>query len=218
MKPVRIIIFAKAPVPGRVKTRLIPALGALGAAQLARRMLGHAVGAALAAGIGTVELCAAPQRTDPAWQDLALPGALVWSDQGEGGLGERMARAASRAVGSGEAVLLIGTDCPALDAHALQAAARALVAHDAVMVPTADGGYALLGLNRFDPAIFNDICWSTATVAGATLNRISALGWRVHQRPTVHDIDEPADLRWIPSAWQTVLESDRPGTGTVSSA
>ena len=70
---VRIVIIAKAPRPGYAKTRLIPALGAQGAAALAQRMLRHAVSIALDAGVGPVELCAAPNRQDPAWAALALP-------------------------------------------------------------------------------------------------------------------------------------------------
>ncbi|MDD2875278.1 MAG: glycosyltransferase, partial [Azoarcus sp.] len=90
MKPTRIIIFAKAPVAGYAKTRLIPALGAEGASRLARRMLAHTVGNALRANLGPVELCAAPSTVDPAWRELALPPELQWSEQGEGDLGARM--------------------------------------------------------------------------------------------------------------------------------
>jgi len=81
---VRIVLFAKAPLPGLAKTRLIPALGALGAAELARRMLKHAVTQALAAEVGPVELCVTPFHQESTWQSLGIPAAVTWSDQGEG--------------------------------------------------------------------------------------------------------------------------------------
>jgi rSAM/selenodomain-associated transferase 1 len=202
MSAVRILIFAKAPVAGLAKTRLIPSLGAQGAAELARRMLAYTVEQALSAGVGPVELCVTPSPADPVWQAFAAPTSASWSDQGEGDLGARMARAARRSDGTGEAVLLIGTDCPALDAALLQSAAQSLETFDATLVPSADGGYVLLGLKRFHASLFQDIEWSTATVARETLLRLDELGCRVHIRPKVHDIDEPADLQWLPHEWR----------------
>lgn len=196
-KPVRIVIFAKAPLPGFAKTRLIPALGAQGAADLARRMLTCTLHAALAAQVGTVELCVSPAPADPVWPTFELSQAVQWTDQGEGDLGERMARAARRTLDGGESVLLIGTDCPELDAAQLLRAANALQRSDATLLPTFDGGYVLLGLNRFHPSLFSDIAWSTASVATETMRRMNALGWHVARHATVHDIDEPADLQWL---------------------
>lgn len=197
LQPTRIVIFAKAPLPGFAKTRLIPALGAQGAADLARRFLTHTVDAALAAQVGAVELCVSPAPTDPVWQTFNLSQAVQWTDQGEGDLGERMARAARRTLDAGESVLLIGTDCPELDAAQLQGAAHALQRSDATLLPTFDGGYVLLGLTRFHPSLFSGIAWSTASVAVETMSRMHALGWRVDRHATVHDIDEPADLQWL---------------------
>ena len=201
IRPLRIVIFAKAPRPGLAKSRLIPALGSDGAAALARRFLAHTLDTALAASVGTVELCVTPAMTDPIWQSLGIPTAVQLTDQGEGDLGERMARAARRVTGSGEAVLLIGTDCPGLGARELQAAAQSLQQCDATLFPAADGGYALLGLNRFHDSVFSDIAWSTDTVAFETLGRLGNLGWSVQSHPPLHDIDEPADLQWLPKDW-----------------
>lgn len=199
-QPLRIVIFAKAPLPGLAKTRLIPALGAQGAADLARRFLTRTLEAALAAQVGTVELCVSPAPADPVWQTFELSQAVHWTDQGEGDLGARMARAARRTLDGGESVLLIGTDCPELDAAQLQRAADALQRSDATLLPTFDGGYVLLGLNRFHPSLFNGIAWSTDCVATETMRRMNTLGWRVERHATVHDIDEPADLKWLPGA------------------
>ena len=92
MSALRIIVFAKAPRPGLAKTRLIPALGAAGAAALAARMLAHTLDQALASGVGEVELCAAPAPGDAMWQGVELPEGLVLTAQGEGDLGEREGR------------------------------------------------------------------------------------------------------------------------------
>lgn len=204
MSALRIIVFAKAPRPGLAKTRLIPALDAAGAAALAARMLAHTLDQALASGVGAVELCAAPAPGDAMWQGVELPEGLALTAQGEGDLGARMARAMQRAGEADEScagVLLIGTDCPALDAACLRRAANALSETDAVILPTADGGYALLGLRRFDASLFADLAWSTPTVAATTLARLEMLGWPCTRLPLMHDIDEPADLVHLPPGW-----------------
>jgi hypothetical protein len=201
MRPLRIIIFAKAPEPGFAKTRLIPVLGAQGAADLARQMLLHTLNEALAADIGTVELCATPAPDDAAWSTVALPGGIATSDQGEGDLGARMARAAQRAIEQGERVLLIGTDCVEMSAALLQLAGQALDDYEAVIHCTADGGYALLGLTRFSPFLFDDISWSTGEVASITIARIGQLGWTLHVGAMLHDVDEPHDLDRRPPHW-----------------
>ena len=195
MRKPRIIIFAKAPVPGQVKTRLIPALGEAGAAKLAYDMLHAIVAEALAAKLPTLpELCADPHPMESEWAPFLPRAQLRFTAQGDGDLGERMARAAERTVRIGENAILIGTDCPQLDRHRLRAAALALVDHDAVIHPTEDGGYALLGLRRFDRSLFEAIPWSAPTVAGTTIDRIRALGWSLHVGETLRDMDVPADL------------------------
>ena len=187
MRQARIVVFAKEPVPGRVKTRLIPALGEEGAARLAAAMLARTIEEALATGL-PVELCGEPDAAT--WSDA--PATLT--AQGEGGLGERLARAARRVLDGGEAVLLTGADCPGLDRERLAAAAAALDAHDAVLHPAEDGGYVLLGLRRFDPSIFTGIGWSTPSVCAETMERLAALGWSLGLREALRDVDEAEDL------------------------
>lgn len=202
MKPIRIVVFAKAPLAGFAKTRLIPALGQQGAADLAKRLLEHALYQALKAHIGTVELCVTPSSaTDTIWQAMRLPNGVRLTDQGEGDLGVRMARAAERVIAAGESILLIGTDCPQLDAAQLQRAALAMQHTQATLVPAFDGGYVLLGLTRFDSSIFSGIAWSTERVMGETMERLKRLNWHVETLPALHDIDEPSDLKWLPKAW-----------------
>jgi hypothetical protein len=198
----RIVIFAKAPVAGFAKTRLIPALGAEAAARLAGRMLLHTLQEARAAAVGPVELCVTPHPSDPAWLGLAPLEGICWTEQAVGDLGVRMADAARRASAVGEQVLLIGTDCPQLDAVHLRRAAELLDDSDAVLYPTFDGGYVLLGLRRFDPRPFERIPWSTSEVADRTIACVRALGWSLTVGGMLHDIDEPADLRWLPEDWR----------------
>lgn len=201
MTSTRIIIFAKAPQPGFVKTRLIPALGAAGAAELAQQMLFNTLHEALAADIGTVELCSTPKIDDVAWQRITLPLGIEITDQGEGDLGARLARASERAIENGGSVILIGTDCVEMSATLLREAAQSLHEHVAVIHCTADGGYALLGLKRYSVLLFSDMPWSTDTVASTTIARIGKLGWSLHIGQLLHDVDAPQDLKYLPTKW-----------------
>jgi rSAM/selenodomain-associated transferase 1 len=201
MSETRIIIFAKAPQPGLAKTRLIPALGAERAAALARRMFETTLERALGAQVGPVELRVTPELSDAAWRDIPIPDGVEITPQGEGDLGARLARAAQRGLELNAAVMLIGCDCPELDSTALRQAAQTLRGIDAVMHPTADGGYALLGLRRFHPGLFSDIPWSTSSVAHRTIQQVDALQWSLHVAALFNDIDEPADLRHLPVEW-----------------
>lgn len=187
-----LLIFAKAPVAGQAKTRLIPLLGAEGAAKLAHQMLLTTCAEAEASGLA-VELCVSPQPSAPEWAGL-LPQVSSIQGQGPGDLGDRLGRAARRVIERGDAAILIGTDCPGLDRERLRAAAEALQGSDAFIHPTEDGGYALLGLRRFSPELFSEIPWSTAAVGAETLHRLDALGWSYKVGCTLRDIDEPRDV------------------------
>jgi rSAM/selenodomain-associated transferase 1 len=188
IKNARIIIFAKYPSAGLVKTRLIPALGASGAAILAEWLLKQAVQQALATGIKT-ELCVTPDAAHPCWENIDLPVELHWSNQCAGDLGQRMASAVKRAIQEGP-VLLMGTDSPDLDARCIQAALGQLENHDAVIIPAFDGGYVLLGLKKYDPTLFEEIAWSTSSVFETTKNRLDQLGWSSDVFPARADIDD----------------------------
>ena len=197
-----LIVFAKAPVAGHAKTRLIPALGAAAAAALAEQLLEHAMRAAAAARFDHVELCVTPDAGHPAFRRLAAGNArLIVSTQGEGDLGARMDRALTRALGTHDTAILIGTDAPALDAGRLAAAREALVGHDAVFVPALDGGYALVGLARPAPTLFAEVDWSSAKVMMQTRLRAGAAGLRWRELEPVADIDVPEDLVHLPDAW-----------------
>ena len=202
MRPIRIIVFTKAAQPGFTKTRLIPALGKQGAARLAQRMLIHTLNQSLESKIGPVELCVTPPPSNKYWQGLEISAELKYSAQGEGGLGERLSRATRRVIDNGESVLLIGTDCIELTAYHLQQAKNTLRDFDSILIPATDGGYVLLGLNFFHPSLFKSIEWSTATVCAETIDRLKKLGMSVQSFPSMHDIDDPGDLKFLPSTWK----------------
>ncbi len=216
-----VIVFAKAPVAGLAKTRLAPALGLAGAAALAERMLRHALAQASAAGVGPVELCAAPDASHPALREAAAACGATLTEQGPGDLGLRMHRAFARHLARHGRALLIGTDAPSLGAAMLRQAAQALQDHDLVFVPALDGGYALVGQCRADPRWFCDMTWSHARVMEHTRQRLRAAGMRWQELPPVADIDEPADLRHLPAGWIDVphlAPGSRRSPGSLSQA
>jgi len=199
-----LIVFAKAPVAGQVKTRLIPALGAEGAARIAEQLLSHTLQQACDVPVDHLELCVSP-TTDHSSFDRAMvmaAGRLRFTLQGEGDLGERMHRALARVLAVHTKALLIGTDAPGLTSDVLKDAARALDHHPAVFVPALDGGYALLGLTRPAPELLLGMAWSTSRVMADTRERLRHLGWHWIELAPVADIDEPADLIHLPESWQ----------------
>ena len=208
-----LIVLAKAPLAGYAKTRLAPALGEAGAAALAARLLSHTLAQALAADLGPVDLCCAPSRLHPAFAAFARPGIEMF-DQGDGDLGQRMQHAFARRLGPGSHALLIGSDAPALDAALLRRATLLLRTTDAVFVPALDGGYALIGLRRPAPGLFEGMTWSTASVMAETRRRLAAARLRHTELPAVADIDTPADLVHLPAGWQEHFPTEHFTTGT----
>jgi len=190
-EPVAIAILTRAPAPGFAKTRLIPELGEQGAADLQARLIERAVATACAAAIGPVTLWVTPDESHPTFQLMRTRGVTL-ARQCEGDLGARML-AAIAAVGG--AVLVIGTDCPALTADHLQTAAAALHAgNDAVVFPAEDGGYVLIGMNQPQPSLFANMRWSTADVMDETRRRLEAAELCWQEPVTLWDVDVPADL------------------------
>jgi len=185
-------MLARAPVAGRVKTRLIPALGAQGACDLQQLLLERAL-----------QLPAHGFSERFLWLD-DLPDAnlqafaqrLGWTlvEQPAGDLGERMRRIATLGLAESDAVILMGNDCPALDGDYLRAACGALQEQPVVIGPAEDGGYVLLGLRRIDAALFSDMPWGTERVFDMTLQRLQQLDWRPALLPALWDVDRPEDL------------------------
>jgi len=195
----RIVVFAKAPAPGRVKTRLIPTLGEAGAAALHRRLVMHTLRAAQEADLGPVELWCAPDTHHAFFSECERGFGVSLHSQCEGDLGARMRRALEEVLGRAERAILVGSDIPALSAQYLRDAERALSgARDVVIGPAEDGGYVLIGLKRSDPELFRDIPWGEPEVLAETRGRIAALRWRCFELPALWDVDRPEDLERLP--------------------
>lgn len=185
-----VAVFARAPVAGRVKTRLIPAIGATRAAKLHARLVRAAVRTARAAHCGPVELHASEPHSF-----FAFAGAPVRLQRGAD-LGDRMHHAVACGLRRHRGVILIGSDAPALRPHDLRQAARLLHAgYDAVLSPAEDGGYALIALSRVSPSLFREIAWGTSLVWAQTVARLEAAGYRWRAVRKVWDVDRPEDLR-----------------------
>jgi len=192
---VALLVFAKAPRPGAVKTRLVPLLGAEGAAALHRRLTVRTLAAARDSALGEIELHAAPDCDDPFLTACAHEYGARLVPQVAGDLGTRMAAALEAALSRSARAILVGTDCPVLTPHHLHQANSALRDADAVLVPTEDGGYALVGLARHDARLFSGIHWGTERVMDETRTRLTELGWRWRELETLWDVDRPADYQ-----------------------
>jgi uncharacterized protein len=194
----RILIFARYPVPGEAKTRLIPALGPEGAARLHRRMTESAVAVARTALLSRKELntgitvcCAgAPIKAFRAW----LGEDLHYEAQPSGDLGVRMNFALRTALQHDVAALVIGTDVPDITPAILAQAFEALRSHDVVLGPAGDGGYYLIGMKHLYPELFSGIEWGTERVWNQTCDITSGLGLKLSRLPMLGDVDRPGDL------------------------
>ena len=206
-------VFARFPEPGRAKTRLIPALGAEGAARLYTEMARHTL-----AQVDELE------RMRPVIVEVwfaggdagpmqALFGERRYRLQPEGDLGARMSSAFDSMLKKSRSAAIIGTDCPALSAEILAGALDALDDHDLILGPASDGGYYLIGLRRPVPELFDRMPWGTSAVLTETLKRADRLGLTVHQLPVLDDVDEPGDL----PVWEAVQSGhhDRPEASVV---
>lgn len=203
----RLIIFAKVPEAGAVKTRLIPALGAEGAAKLHKRMVAHNLDwtQRLSSQSLTVELCFAGKSADALSPHL-VPQTQVFK-QGGGDLGARLARATRRAFRAGHRqVIFIGTDCLQLTPrHIAQVTANLADGADLVYIPAHDGGYTLIGLARPLIEVFAGVNWGTERVLEQSLRIAGRLRARVVTLEPLSDIDRPEDLHLLPATWQAAL-------------
>lgn len=189
-----VVVFARAPRPGMVKTRLAELLGAEGAAGLHARLVKRTLETARAAGFRRIELHGAPDCDDPFFRFCAGHYGVTLASQAPGDLGARMLAAFESALATHARVLLVGSDCPALTARHLRQAERSLrEGADAVLGPCEDGGYALIGLKRVHPRLFEGTAWGSESVAADTRARLAGLGWRWHELETLWDVDRPED-------------------------
>jgi len=195
----RLILFTRYPEPGRTKTRLIPALGAQGAAALQQRMSEALVGqmtrfASLYPASLEIRYAGGNRQAMAAWLATDIP----CLDQGEGNLGDRLHRAFAQAFAQGaQRVVVIGADCPGLTPALFAQAFTALATQELVLGPARDGGYYLVGLTRPRPALFAKIPWGSGEVLAETLKQAQTLNLSTHILETLADVDRPEDLRHI---------------------
>lgn len=190
----RIVVLARAPVPGRCKTRLIPALGRRGAAALHRRLVLQTLRTARASG-APVELWCAPDMRHPFFAHCRRTLGVRLRRQPAGDLGRRMTLALAALVRAGGAAVLVGSDCPGLAPGDLRAAHAALARHDVVVQPSRDGGYVLIAARRLERRALAGIAWSSGRELAQTRRRCARLGLKLHELEPRWDIDTPADYR-----------------------
>lgn len=199
-----LIMFTRYPEPGKTKTRLIPALGDVGAANLQRQMTERTI----------FQVQQLQKSTDISWEvrfaggnlqlmEDWLGSDLVYHSQGEGDLGARMARSLAHAFDSGaEQVIIIGIDCPGINSDILTQAFEQLHTYDLTLGPAIDGGYYLIGLCHLIPELFVNIDWGTNQVLQQTVNIAQKLTISLAYLPPLADIDLPEDL----PIWEQTLK------------
>ncbi|NIN34819.1 MAG: glycosyltransferase [Gammaproteobacteria bacterium] len=194
-----LLIFARAPEPGKTKTRLIPVLGPERAAELHRSLIIYTLEQATATAFSAVRLYCSPDTTHDWFKECKQRFNISLHSQQGKDLGERMLRAFQESLANHTYTVLIGSDCPGISSEILDRAWRALASgNDAVFGPSEDGGYYLLGLRQMNSGLFKDIPWSTERVADMTRQRLSEYSWCWTELPVLRDIDTISDLE----AWQ----------------
>lgn len=189
-----LIVFAKAPIPGRVKTRLCPPLSGEQAARLYTAFVGDVVEGARACGAAAVSVAyePRPERPDLSW----LEDSPRWFPQKGRDLGARLIAAFDAAFQAGASkVVIIGSDCPDLDPRVLEDAFRRLADAEVVLGPAEDGGYYLVGLRAPMPYLFTKMAWSEPDVLKRTLERLESRGTRFELLPDHADVDTFGDLK-----------------------
>ncbi len=190
-----ILVFAKAPIAGRVKTRLLSFMTPERIVSFYKNLVLYSLKIAIESGVGSVELWCAPSPNHPFFQRCAEIFQIPLLCQPEGDLGYRMAYAFSKTLQRASIVILMGTDCPSLTPDDLKEAKESLTkGYQAVLSPAEDGGYVLIGLNQFHPSIFEGISWGSSSVLQETRERLLRLGWRWKELSERWDIDRPEDL------------------------
>ena len=182
-------IFCKAPVLGKVKTRLIQKLGRRGALDLYLQMFERLIAELSASGFNT-ELWISPDKDHAFFE----PYAFARFQQAGPDLGGRMSTALRDGLTRHESVILVGTDLPLIDRSYIEQAVGALQTHDVVLGPAEDGGYGLVGVNAKTPDMFSDIDWGTERVLSQTCARLNRDGLDFGLLPLIWDVDRPDDL------------------------
>lgn len=188
--------FAKAPVPGRVKTRLMPVLSAQAACDLHCDLVRHTARILLDSGLGDVQIWVDGDLANPLFQGLFSMGVSSGVLQQGASLGERMQAALAASLREYDAALLVGSDCPGLTPAYLSEALSALAEVELVVGPALDGGYVLLAMRAELPWLFGEMNWGGDDVLAETLKRAAHHGVEVRLLEPLADIDRPEDLQY----------------------
>jgi uncharacterized protein len=188
-------VFCKAPVPGTVKTRLMPELTSHQAADVHRRLTLQTLDLVCRDKLCAVQLCCSPDINHSFFAQIAHAYPVSLTTQTEGDLGDRMNQALTEALGQYQQAILIGTDCPSFTLADFQQALQALATHyDAVLAPTEDGGYSMIGVKQPAPELFHAINWSSSEVLQQTRSNISSLQLNCFELDMQWDVDNYADF------------------------
>ncbi len=197
-----LILTARQPELGRVKTRLAADIGAPAALAFYAACLERALSSVRAVDRDVLRVLSLADVTDAeSARRLAGPGVIIHAQPPED-LGRRLIDAVRFAAARGASrFVLIASDTPDLDATHLEAAVDALATSDAALGPADDGGYWGFGFRSLEPSLFLDMPWSGPDVAADTRRRVGALGWSLTALPTLPDIDRGPELAaWLASA------------------
>ncbi len=195
------IQFAREPMPGKVKTRMQPQLSPGQACELHCDLLLWACGALCAAKLADVELWVAGDIHHPIFERCTEMGVGQLREQRGADLGERMYYAITDGLKRYRKVILVGSDCPAIDTQYLRSALVALERNPLVLGPATDGGYVLIGATRIDAGLFRGVAWGQAGVFAQTVRRAAVHGESWSQLETLPDIDRPQDI----PLWQAIV-------------
>jgi rSAM/selenodomain-associated transferase 1 len=198
----RILIFAKAPISGRVKTRLLSSLNVERVMDLYKKLMIHTLKIVTRAAVGSIELWCTPTTDHPFFLHCAKRFKVSLRSQIEGDLGRRMAHAFEETLKQVPYAILIGTDCPSLTETDLKEAKETLIqGTPAVLIPAEDGGYVLIGLRKYDSFLFKGISWGSSSVLEETRTRLKKLGWQWRELEERWDVDRPEDVERLREVW-----------------
>jgi len=189
----QLIVFIKAPQPGKCKTRLIPYMSAEQASEFYKELVINCLDKATTLEHTDIAIYTYPDINHPYIKALGERYPVSLKLQSGSDLGERMHHAIQQSLQEYEKCILIGTDCPVLDTRYIDKAFKALDQHDMVLGPAKDGGYVLIGATKIEPSLFNNIKWGTNTVLQQSLNNNEAAAYKTHLLSTLWDIDTPED-------------------------
>ena len=189
------ILFAKAPIAGAVKTRMCPPLTAGEAAELHCRLIRHTLNTASRAALGPIELHGTAALAHPFFRQCSDEFDIELKLQVDGDLGVKMKIALTNALSQSQHVLLIGTDCPSITADYLREAAASLATNSPIVFgPAEDGGYGLIGVRGTTPDVFADVPWGSNAVMKSTRNILTSKGLAWRELAPIWDVDRPDDF------------------------